>query len=382
MRSRSIHLDSNPRILIIARQGLGDALFFSPTLERLRSRLPGARIDVLVEDGGAEGIFRHSRLCDYVYRVQPGILGCAFRQLIELRRVRYQVALVEFPSGYRSALIARLLGIPVRVGHCLKGWLAGMRLFLTHMPKADLRIHRTVNNLNLLGPLGLHQEDNDHVRIQVTLDPGKREAAARFLAGHKISGTLVGMHPGSGPRAAAGPGTSAPSRQQGPPSTARVIVERRWPAEKYLELARRICSGSKVQILVFGVQGEELVVGKITEGLHGRATAVLGLDLELAAALIERCSLFVAGDSGPLHLANALGVPAVGVYGPTDPQFAGPFNPGGETVTLGIECSPCFKFSPFWHCIHETNLCLQNLETPVVYRACQAVLQRQVPSPV
>ncbi len=354
LRDKIVTLDPNPRILIIARQGLGDALFLFPMLDHLRAKLPYARIDLLVDQKGAEQVFRHNPSWDNLLVIRPGILGCAVRQLVETRRTRYHVALVEFPSGNRSALIAWLLGIPVRVGHWLGGWYAGTGLFLTHMLEPNWQIHRVANNLNLLEPLGLYREGAERPKIRFTLRDDDREGAERFLTVHEISKPFLGLHPGS---------------------KALVVAERRWPVEKYVELARRLCSEWNFHILVFGGKEEESEVTKIAASLDGRGTAVLCQPLALVAGLMDRCSLFVAGDSGPLHLANALGIPVVGVYGPTDPAQTGPFNPGGIVVRTGIECSPCFKFSPFFHCIRETNLCLQNLDVRSVFGACVALLE-------
>ncbi|MGD0693669.1 MAG: glycosyltransferase family 9 protein [Terriglobia bacterium] len=351
-------INPSAKILVIAREGLGDALFFCPALEALRAQLPHARIDVLVGQAGAEHVFRHNPWWNNLYPIRPGVVGCQLRQLYELWKTGYDMTILPLPSGYRSGLIGWILRVPVRLGHDQTGGYAMMRYLLTHALPVSEHKHKVESNIDLLRAFGLLPLEPTEIRVRYQFTAEQRESGRRFLSERGISGNLIGVHPGC----------------------KKGIAERRWPAEKYSSLLKQLCETWNLHALVFGTKEEQAEVREIVGGLAPRATPVLDCALELAAALIENCALFVANDSGPLHLANALGVPVVGIYGPTDPRQVGPFNPGGTVVRSGIGCSPCCGFSPFFRCVQETNICMRDLEVGHVQAACEAVLDMIVRS--
>lgn len=318
------------RILIVRLSALGDVVHALPMLDALRRARPGAEIAWLVEEGAASLLRGHPQL-DRLW-VAPRHEARALRRqgrhaaaagrlsqmARELRRARYQLT-IDAQCNLRSSLWAWITGAPQRIGFAppytkeKAHWLSTIRVAAP--AGGQNKAHR---NLELLGPLGIDSAD---ARPRIAIPEASR-AFARGLAGR--DGARVALHPG----------------------VSGFGAIKQWAPERFAALARRLREERGARSWVTWGPGERELAQQVVDASDGAAllapeTPSL-LDL---AALYETCDVVVGGDTGPLHLAAALGVPVVGLYGPKDPAVYGPLDGRtgrpATTVWKQVHCSPC-----------------------------------------
>jgi heptosyltransferase-2 len=293
-----------PRLLIIGLNWLGDAVMSMPAVGALRARHPDAKITLLARPAVA-AVWALFPGLDAVVNPIQGPLG-TFRTGAALCREGYAAAWV-FPKSFRSALLAYTGGVPERIG--LAGhWRDAMLTRVVRQPAGDTR-HQMWEYLDLVGagtapvaPPPFIQAPVADVRAvrlqQESWEGGKRETPC------------VGCFPG----AARGP-------------------SKRWPAERFAEVARRLADEQGCRIAVFGSEADRAACSTVAASCGRRAIDLSGqTTLPRLAAWLSTCRTVVANDSGGMHLAAALGVPVVGVFGVTDPARTGPLGAGHRTV--------------------------------------------------
>ncbi len=354
-----------PRILCVRLSALGDVVNALPAAAAIRAAFPGAFIGWLVETGSAALPAMHPGV-DRVFVLDrkrafgaiaapwrmPGAAGALLRLFRGIRREGFDAAL-DFQGNFRSALATFLCGAVARIGFSSPraregSWLSyGVRV----EPKPGL--HRLEQNLALLSGLGLPpatQPRFDALRI-----PGPEREAARL--------GLAAAAPGARGIAFMHPGASA------------FGDFKRWDPERFGRTAAGIRERLGLSVLVTRGPGEEPLAAAVAAASGGAAiVAPETPSLERLAALLSEGSLFVGGDTGPTHLAAALGVPTVAVFGPKDPKIYAPRGVRVEVVRKDVPCAPCRKRA----CDHLT--CLRALEPGSVIEACVR-LASQVSSP-
>lgn len=326
------------RVLILRMSALGDIVNALYVLPALRAALPDARIGWVVDD-------RFSGLFDCVPDVHEVIVfprarwGRALRNplrwpvvawqartyLNDLRGRGYEAAL-DFQGNAKSAFHLWGAGIPLRVGFDASGAREGAHGFANvRVPASAGRVPRAEKFLSLLRVLGV-RVDTPSVRFRV---PAVEEAeVGRFLETHGLSDRRFAvLHPGS----------------------SAFGSYKRWPPERFAALARRLAADGLGVVVSWGPSEKELSesivrVGGAAEVGAGGMRIVLALETRPIArlvALLQRASVFVGNDSGPLHLAAACGTPVVGLYGPKDPAVYGPFSGPRAVLYHPLPCSPC-----------------------------------------
>ncbi len=309
-------------ILIRVPNWLGDNIFTLPAVRELRRLFPAARLTVLASTGLAP-------LWDLVEEVDGSIAydlrGGArdLKKKLDLIRVlrsrRFDLAVI-FPRSFESALWVRLAGIPRRWGYAEEG-----RSFLLTRGAVSPRGYRHTPRIDYYYHLIDDCESDDPA------PPGVLEISPELLARvrEKLSATggdgmeenLAGFHP----LASYGPAKC-------------------WPLQKFIRLARLLVKERGMRVLLFGSGGERELLQEAAETAGPGVINLVGrTDLKELAALISLCRVFVANDSGPLHLAAALDVPVVGLYGSTDPAATGPRGRMTRIIYKDADCSPCLK---------------------------------------
>lgn len=312
------------RILLIRLSAVGDVVNTLPALEAIRSALPEAFLGFVVEDRAHDLIARHPSVDRvHLYRrkrwarmaLQPTRWGTLYEEfgrfVRELRRERYEVAL-NFQSNLKGALHALLSGAPRRIGfargHC-REWshlLANERV----VPPEGGRINRVDKFLSLAAALGIPIRGAGY-RLPETRESARRVADWRNRQGLE---QYVAVHPGTS-------------------DFGRI---KRWPPERFAELAARIRSELGLPVVLTWGPGERALAEQIAAASRGGAVVAMEtasiLDL---AEILRQARLFVGCDSGPLHLASAVGVPSVALFGPKDPRIYGPYNRWGRVVLKG-----------------------------------------------
>lgn len=291
---------AEPRILIVKLSSLGDILHTLPAVHALRVSFPQARMDWVVDARWMallEGNPDVSEVLPLRAASWRELLACVRR----LRAQRYDVAL-DFQGLYKSAVLAWLSGARERIGFT-RGFAreGGAALLYTRRVAPEAR-HVIQQNMDLALAAGARPVE---CRFPVRVAPEAEEYVRAQLAALGVKDYFV-LSPGGGWRSKC------------------------WPAERYGHLHRRLLSLPEFAgwrgVVNFG-PGERALAEAVRMVAGPPEPVLLPLELPQLVALIRGAKFFVGGDTGPLHLAVALGVPVVGLYGPTDPARNGPFSP-------------------------------------------------------
>jgi heptosyltransferase-2 len=307
------------KILIRAVNWVGDAVMTTPALGTIRSHFPQAEIVVLANPLVSQIFLRHEWVDRVItfdrQREHRGIVG-RLRLAMQLRKESFDAAII-FPNSFDSALVPWLAGIPVRLGKASDG--RSFMLTERYLPDAGKMLeHEVEYYLGLLQHFGLETiERIPHLLIT------EEEAshASSILAQHGIRANdfLLGINPGAAFGSA-----------------------KRWYPDRFAEVAKTLAVEWGAKVVVFGGSSETDIAGLIEQQLDGNC-------LNLAAkttvrelmALIQRCNFFVTNDSGPMHVAAALQVPLVAVFGSTDHTTTSPYTRKAAIVRKDVSCAPC-----------------------------------------
>lgn len=303
---------TTPRLLLLAPLPLGDTLFITPTIRALRLRYPAAHLAVVALGSNAP-LLAHNPDLDDVYMLPVGHDWRGrqelLRGLLHLREQRFQAAL-SFGAP-TLAWLPILLRIPRQefLDFSALWWL---------LPWQAAR-WRTVHAVELFATAARHYDIGPvERRLRVTLTPSERGALQYLLYQRNLDdGTpLVAIHPGSG---------AAPHHK-------------RWPVSHFAQLARDLVRYDGAHVLIIGGKNETALAQQLERAADVPLQNFVGrINVRQALALLETCHLFVGNDSGPLHMATAVGTPVVGIYGPTDPQVYGPCAPADRAIVIQPE---------------------------------------------
>lgn len=293
---------------------IGDMLFSLPLLANLRVTYPHAHI-LSVLRPGLEHIWSMSKLTDeYLVRDCSTLLERA--RLVKALRKRHPDLAIVLPQSWEPALFAFLSGARRRVGF---GRTSLESLLTDVVPKHTPP--SVENNLRLLEPLGVPMARKDYVGlIKPSLSEMKRVAMRLSRAGVEAGKRLVILAPGA----------------------SRKVAIKEWPAEKWAEVANALAARKDTSVAIIGVEPADNITRLVkwpVLDLTRRTT------LPELAAMLSMTDLFIGIDSGPMHMAAALGVQVIAIYGPSDPTLTPPMGIGHTIVRTGIECSPCFRKS-------------------------------------
>ncbi len=315
-------------ILVKGNNWLGDAVLSLPALGSLREMLPRARVTVLTRPAFAD-LYRGAPAVDEVLPHERGGVRPWMRTVRELRRRRFDAALL-LPRSYSSALLVYSARIPRRIGYAGGG---RSRLLTDALERPRDRRHRVHDYHALLRPLG----DPPPVRPpRLELLPDAVEWARERLPDKP----WIGLNPGA---------TYGAAKQ--------------WLEERYAELGRRLAR--RARIVVVGGPAEAELGERVARAAGGVSIAGKTTVSQLAAAL-ARLALLVTNDTGPMHVADAVGTAVVAVFGPTDWIATPPFGKRHTIVRHEIECSPCLRREcPLGH-----HRCMKRVSVDDVHRAC------------
>lgn len=318
---KTFPIQSARKILIRGTNWLGDVVMTLPAVASVKKTLPGCRITVLARPWVAD-LYRLSPAVDSVLVYErpgrhEGIAGL-LKLAGELRQRRFDAAIL-LQNAIEAAIIAVLAGIPVRAGYNSDG----RGFLLTHSvarTKEIRRVHQIDYYLEMLTALGFTAASRE---AALSLDDSYREKAAGVMAAFHVpaDSMLIGMAPG----AAYGPA-------------------KMWFAERFAAVADRLIERYGAEVLLFGSAGDLPQAERVRNHARHPLIDLTGkTNLAEAVSMIAKCSLFISNDSGLMHVAGALGVPLVAVFGSTNPATTSP--PGMKSVIVRkpVDCSPCLK---------------------------------------
>jgi heptosyltransferase-2 len=291
-----------------ATNWIGDAVMSLPALRAIRDIFPRAHLAVLAKPWVGDLYARETA----IDRVIP-YAGTRSEIAAQLRAQRFDAAIL-LQNAFGAALIMRMAGIPVRIGYRRDG----RGFLLTHaipVPEpGDIPRHERFYYLELLRRAGLMERfpDCDAIRLG-GIDEACAAGQAR-LAELGIDSPVVGISPGAAYGSA-----------------------KRWPAERFAEVARAYAPA----VVLFGSAAERDLCDTIAAQVPGARNLAGQTTLREFIDLAAACRLFLTNDSGAMHVASALGVPTVTVFGATDDTTTGPTGPLARIVREHAECAPC-----------------------------------------
>jgi heptosyltransferase-2 len=312
------------KLLIRATNWVGDAIMALPALRAVRGRFPDAEIAIVARPYVAD-IYRHQRICNQLIAYDPrgGHVGLSGRERLagELRAQNFDVALL-LQNAFDAAWLAWRAGIPQRIGYARDG----RSLLLTKavpVPKpGEIPAHEQFYYLELLRRAGWIDSLPRESFIKLDVPEGNRRRAAETLLAAGARRDVV--------RIAIGAGASYGSAKC-------------WPPDRFAEFANLYCTHTDADVILFGTTAEASVSSAIADGMDSAPIDLTGKTaIADLPALLSQCTLFVGNDSGLMHVASAVGLPAVAVFGPTDPEGTAAVTPRCTIVQQKPYCSPCF----------------------------------------
>ena len=321
------------RILLVRLRQIGDVVFTTPAVRAIRERFPDAFLSYIVEPAAAPIVLNNPHLNQVI--VAPRRRGP--RGLLDdlalgrrLRAAHFDLA-IDFHGGPRASLLTWLSGAPQRLGYEIAGrsWMYTRRMA---RPRELRARHSVENQWDLLAPLGIAKPDRSRYPVEMTVDGAAAVSVGDRLAAAGVAADqpLIVIHVSAG------------------------NPFRRWPAGSFVDLVVSLAATDlRRRVLVTSGPSERGaandVIAQAQARLHdGRASQVLScgeFSLAELRALLDRATLYIGGDSGPLHIAATTPVPIVGLYGPTLPIRSAPWRDNAwitESVDAGeLPCRPC-----------------------------------------
>ncbi|MDZ7698910.1 MAG: lipopolysaccharide heptosyltransferase II [Deltaproteobacteria bacterium] len=314
--------DEIRRILIRATNWIGDAVMTLPALEAVGETFPLSAITVLTKPWVAPIYESHPAVRSVMIFDKSGgslnAVGSIIKASGRVRRGQFDLAIL-FQNAFEAALIAFLGGIRRRAGYTTDA----RGLLLTHgisPHTAQKNQHQVEYYLDLMRGLGWKERTRDPY---IYVPESWRFEVSGLMASSGIEDDrfLLGLAPG-----------------------AAFGKAKRWPAKRFAEIGDRAAEEWDARVLIFGSEGEQHICHEVMDDMTHRPFNLCGrTSLSQAIAWIDRCKFFLSNDSGLMHVASALNVPTVAVFGSTDPVATGPRGAKTAIVRHPVSCAPCLK---------------------------------------
>lgn len=297
-------------ILIIKPGAIGDLLHMTPVIRALKGIYPDAGITIMVSSRVTATLFANNPMVDEVVifdkKGEQKSWGGVLKLWKRLRPKRFDLVLNYQRSNVKGwALVTAAIPCRVLVYHKTRGKV----------------IHAIEDHLRPLAPLGV---DPKTAGRSLDFFPSEAEKAyaERFVSENALAGRRL---------VAFNPGTSAENKC--------------WPIGRFAELGDRLVREHGLEVVVVGSRDEAPLAAAIREGMKEKVHDLCGCTLGELAALLEHCEFLVTGDTGPMHMAAAVGTPVLALYGPISPVRSGPVGEGHRILMHDeIECCPCNSF--------------------------------------
>ncbi len=357
------------KILIRGVNWIGDALLTIPTIRAIRRAYPDAHISLLIKPWVAE-IFKENPYINEIILYDDRFKGFTGKlKLAKMLRLRRFDRAILLQNAFDAAFISWLSGIPERIGY-KRDWRGPLLTKAAPVKKNILKRHQVYYYLNLLREsLSILPENTEPFLYlnEEEIQEARTLLNSSLLTPH--SSLIVGINPG-----------------------ATYGSAKRWIPERFAELIHRIIDELNGRVVVFGSQSEVDIVDEIVKKVRSQEsgvgrqkakvhtqnskleTRILMMagktNLRQLAALISECDVFITNDSGPMHMASALFVPIVAIFGSTDKTITGPLGEGHKIIAKDLPCAPCLKRE----CPEGHLKCMTEITVDDVFNALQSIL--------
>jgi heptosyltransferase II len=306
------------KILVVQTAFIGDVVLTLPLVQSIKQQMPDARIDMIAIPNAAGLLRNHpaiNEIIPYDKRGKDGGFGGFTKLVRKLKETKYHAAVVPHRS-IRSAFLARMANIPVRIGFTTS---SGKYLY-TNLVRYEQQIHEIDRNRSLVIPLGI--EKRGRILPDLYPSPDDKENVDAFFSRYSfLNGSpIVAIAPGS------------------------VWNTKRWLKENYIGLTQKLAAAG-IPVVLIGGKDDERLCGEIRQAFASNLviSAAGKFSLLQSAELLRRCTLLVSNDSAPTHLAVAMRTRVVAIFGATSPRFGfAPYGDDDEVVEIsGLKCKPC-----------------------------------------
>jgi len=346
------------RILIVKLSSIGDVVHSLPTLKALRDAYPQAYIAWVVEEKSKDIItdnplldeviiFEKERWKKELFKTKgtKESLLDVYNFAKTLREKKFDVA-IDLQGLLRSSLIAYFSGAKIRVGYRDSGEMSHI-FYNLKVDSNESGIHAVDRHLYIAKFLGANI---NNVEFPLWISKEERNFAKKVLSEHNISrkDLLIGLNAGAS------------------------IQHNRWDKERFAKLGDILIEKHEANIILFGGKQDVKLVQEIYEMMRNKPINLAGkTTMKQLASIIEYCNLFIGNDTGPLHIAVAMKVPVVAIFGPADPKRTGPYGKQNIVVYKKLSCSPCFR-----HPTCSDFKCMKLISVEEVLEAAERLLSR------
>lgn len=336
-------MKDNRKILLIQTAYIGDVILTTPLARAVKEGFEGSGVHFMLIPSTANLLENNpnvDKIIVYDKRGRDQGLVGLIKMLNIIKGEGYDLALIPHRS-LRSALIPFLARVPCRIGFDTS---AGA-MFLTKRVAYRKDLHEVERNLELLSPLGLKVRGS---KPEIYPDDRDVKLVDSLLThwGVRSGDFLVGIAPGS------------------------VWLTKRWPGERFAQLAKELRRGDSVKVVLIGGEGDRELCERISKEVGwGVLNSAGRLSLRRSAELIKRCRVLVTNDTAPMHLACAVGTRVVAIFGPTVPEFGFyPYGDGHVIIQKELPCRPC-GIHGGRRCPKKHFDCMRKISVEEVYRA-------------
>ncbi len=349
-KMQNLEKNNIKKILAIASTGIGNVILYTPVIKSLRENFPLAKISLIVGSKQASEVLSGSNIVDEIIILEKNEMN--FKKylsfLLEIKRKNFDMVITSFlDKSFKVGLFSILSGARYRLGF-------GNRLpaiFYNYKTKISSKKHEAEYNLDLLRTFGL---SNLNSELFFHIDEKDVETAKKFLSENHIieSDFIIGVHPGSG-------------------------EWKRWPKEKYVEICNELIKSYNAKIIIFGGKEEIELVNSIVNKTDKKSISACGLfNLKGTAALIKMCKIFICNDTGLMHVASAMKVPIVAIFGSTLYWKNYPWNTKHIIIRKNLPCSPCYNYKQI-KCLNDYT-CLNSITTEEVLESVKKIYYENI----
>ncbi len=326
------------KILIIDLAYIGDLLMATPAISEIKKHYPGADITVLCSGTSAHVLLRNPSIDDIITMDKKKAGGLAPFHMAPILRTKGFDAAFVFHRAFGSALMAFLAGIRTRIGFSTegRGWL------LTNRLRLDTSRHRSDNDLALLESFGLDVDFN--APLVFNTDPADERFPEETLGEDVVAKGYFVINPNGS------------------------WETKRWPVERFCQLTARLAADFDLTPVGIGSESER---DRVDEALGGLGVNLAGrTDFSKLGVLCRKAGVVITNDSGPMHIAAAVGARLVALFGPTSPDRCGPRSDRAVVISQsGLDCLGCYKKQ----CPIDFP-CMMGIDVDKVYNTVRSIL--------
>jgi lipopolysaccharide heptosyltransferase II len=328
------------RILVTQTGGwIGDMVLLTPTLRALKITYPQSHLALMLRPLVANLMTTHPYIDEVIIDSKAGAcsrLKSLWKSVRHVRRSNFDLAIILHPTSFRNALIPFLAGVPERIGSNVSG--RGILLTSSCPDRTDL--HEVHRYLRVLALIDIHEPNAE---LEFWYTDADRDTVSQILAAHGIfpGDRVMGVNLGT------------------------TWQTKRWSLENFAAVITQVQNRFNVPMLLTGSASEIPLGEALAQIARVNAINLIGkTTLMQLGVLIERCDLYLTCDSGPMHIAAAVGTPTIALFGPTSPTRHRPYGEGHCVIQKPVMCRPCYKRK----CMRKDkpNLCMMAIDAKEV----------------